>query len=202
VKDEILSAGTLASVKSETTRSVSKRKRKANRENAKKSTGPKTARGKRNSSFNAMKHGLLAKRIKIEDESDAARLRQLSVKLHARYGSDDDQDVRNDLLLEMVVVDYWRFSRGLDAETETCKYTPDWKPYLLPDVARYITANRKVLLKTLDLLEQTRLERVRQKSNLLKFPLKNSDDSEEFPRKQPKPVGSEPDVSIEGDRPA
>lgn len=188
MKDEALPAGPLASVKSETPRSISEPKLKANRENAKKSTGPKTARGKRNSSFNAMKHGLLAKRIKIEDESDAAPLRQLSVKLHARYGSDDDRDVRNDLLLEMVLVDYWRYARGLDAENETSDNPPDWKPYLLPVVERYITANRHALIKTLDLLEQTRLERLMQNSKFLKFSTK-----------EPKPAGPEPGASIEGE---
>lgn len=131
-----------------------------------------------------MKHGMLAKRIKIQDESDADRLGQMSVKLHARYGSDDDKDVRNDLLLETVLVDYWRYASGLDAENETSDNPPDWKPYLLPDVSRYITANRKFLLKTLDLLEQARRGRLRQRSNLLKFPLKNSDDLEGVSRKQ------------------
>ena len=41
-------------------RPVSARKREANRRNAKKSTGPRTARGKANVRFNALKHGLLA----------------------------------------------------------------------------------------------------------------------------------------------
>ena len=41
-------------------RLISERKLKANRENAKKSTGPRTARGKAFSRRNAVKHGLCA----------------------------------------------------------------------------------------------------------------------------------------------
>ena len=48
---------------------TSDRKIAANRANAAKSTGPKTPRGKRNSSRNGIRHGLLASVILIEGES-------------------------------------------------------------------------------------------------------------------------------------
>ena len=44
---------------------VSEKQRRANRQNAKKSTGPKTAAGKARASRNALKHGLLAKDVVI-----------------------------------------------------------------------------------------------------------------------------------------
>jgi hypothetical protein len=44
---------------------VSDRKRRANRANAKKSTGPRTSEGKRRSSRNAVKHGLLSDHLVI-----------------------------------------------------------------------------------------------------------------------------------------
>ena len=44
---------------------VSEKQRRANRQNAKKSTGPKTADGKARASRNALKHGLLAKDVVI-----------------------------------------------------------------------------------------------------------------------------------------
>jgi len=59
MKEETLPAASLTRVKPP--RRVSERKLKANRENAKKSTGPRTARGKAFSRRNAVKHGLCAK---------------------------------------------------------------------------------------------------------------------------------------------
>jgi hypothetical protein len=46
-------------------RPVSERQIQANRRNALRSTGPKTARGKRAVSRNAIKHGLLAREVVI-----------------------------------------------------------------------------------------------------------------------------------------
>jgi len=48
---------------------VSEKQRIANRRNAKKSTGPKTSRGKKTSSRNATTHGLTAKSWLNEEES-------------------------------------------------------------------------------------------------------------------------------------
>jgi hypothetical protein len=48
---------------------LSEKRLAANRANAKKSTGPRTIGGKRNSSRNALKHGILAKTILVDGES-------------------------------------------------------------------------------------------------------------------------------------
>jgi len=48
---------------------LSEKKLAANRANAAKSTGPKTAEGKRNTSRNATRHGILANTILIDGES-------------------------------------------------------------------------------------------------------------------------------------
>ena len=50
--------------------------RKANRQNAKKSTGPRTPEGKARSSQNALKHGLLARDAVMADEDPAEYDRQ------------------------------------------------------------------------------------------------------------------------------
>ena len=50
---------------------ISEKQRKANRENAKKSTGPRTAEGKARSSKNGIKHGLLARDAVMADEDQA-----------------------------------------------------------------------------------------------------------------------------------
>ncbi len=51
--------------------------RNANRQNAKQSTGPRTAEGKQRSSQNGLKHGLLARDAVMADEDPAEYDRQL-----------------------------------------------------------------------------------------------------------------------------
>ncbi|MFH1373303.1 MAG: hypothetical protein ABII79_05885 [bacterium] len=89
----------------------------ANRRNAKKSTGPKTKRGKAIVRYNAMKHGLLAKEAVItvgdgkENEADFGKTLQSLV--------DDFQPVgpMEQILVERIAVSYWRLRRALRAET-------------------------------------------------------------------------------------
>lgn len=52
------------------------RRREINRENARKSTGPRTAEGKARSSSNAVRHGILSKRLLLPKE-DPVKLREL-----------------------------------------------------------------------------------------------------------------------------
>jgi len=94
---------------------LSEARLRANRENAKKSTGPKTSRGKAWSRFNALKHGLLSKKImftpdgKLQDEG----LLELLESLRDKYGRGD---VRTELLVEGIVIEYWRNGQALEIE--------------------------------------------------------------------------------------
>ncbi len=63
MKDSDQGAGRAQAPKPNQLATVSKRKLQANRENAKKSTGPKTPRGKAYSRRNALKHGLFVRHI-------------------------------------------------------------------------------------------------------------------------------------------
>jgi hypothetical protein len=138
---------------------VSERKRRANRENAKKSTGPKTARGKRFSSFNAVTHGLLAKKViyaadgKLMNED----LKRVLDSLRDEYGGGG---VASELLTELVAVDYWRLQKGFEYER---KYLSpkggDFHPQgAMPTILRYMTANRRALEKSLTTLMQLRAQ--------------------------------------------
>lgn len=49
---------------------TSERKRMANRENARRSTGPRTPEGKRSASQNAVTHGLLSREVLFPDEEE------------------------------------------------------------------------------------------------------------------------------------
>ncbi len=80
---------------------ISDARLRANRQNAKKSTGPKTARGKGYSRRNAVKHGLLLKRLLFSDDGEPINeeLHDLYDNLHERYGNGNG-DIRTHLLVE------------------------------------------------------------------------------------------------------
>ncbi len=136
-------------------RPVSERKARANRENAKKSTGPKTARGKRYSSFNAIRHGLLAKKVLFAPDGKLANedLQRLMEDLRDGYGCGD---VASELLAELAAVDYWRLAKGLEYELKyLTKQGGEFHPQGgMPTLVRYMTANRRNFDKSLQLLMQ------------------------------------------------
>ncbi len=73
-------------------------KAEASRRNARRAaTGPKTPRGKKNSSRNAIKHGLLAKEVLItsgpakEDENEFASLQTRMWECHQPVGFEEEQ---------------------------------------------------------------------------------------------------------------
>jgi len=134
---------------------ISNRKLQANRANAKKSSGPRTARGKAAIRFNALRHGLLAKRVMFAPDGKLldSGLEQLLDALREKYGS---VDVRVELLMEATVVDYWRNAKGLEYEMKYlgargCEFHPQGG---MPSLQRYLTANRNALLQDLELLEE------------------------------------------------
>jgi hypothetical protein len=141
-------------------RPVSERKARANRENAKKSTGPKTARGKRNSSFNAIKHGLLTKKVLFAPDGKLANedLRRLMEDLRDGYGCGD---VASELFAELAAVDYWRLAKGLEYEQ---KYlSPQGGEFHpqggMPTLVRYMTASRRNLESSLPKLIGMRVQK-------------------------------------------
>jgi hypothetical protein len=132
---------------------VSAGKLKSNRENSKKSTGPKTARGKANSRFNALKHGLCAKRVMFSSHGKLLEedLLKLLETLQEQYGSDD---VRVQLLCDAIVTEYWRQGQGLRFEmkflNETDMHFTNQGGMAI--LQRYLTGSQRALLKNLELL--------------------------------------------------
>ena len=90
----------------------------ASRLNGAKSNGPVTVEGKAISSQNSLRHGLLAKMVLIEGESETA-FRQLSESLHNAFapvdGSDFDEYENN--LLDTMALSAWRRMRAVGMET-------------------------------------------------------------------------------------
>jgi hypothetical protein len=78
-----------------------------NRENAQKSTGPKTAEGKTASAKNAFKHGFYSKSVCIPGE-DPAGLDALSADLRAEH---QPATTTEELLVDELAQHYWRMKR-------------------------------------------------------------------------------------------
>jgi len=106
-------------------RGISARKLAANRYNAKKSTGPKSSQGKRNSSRNAIKHGILSKDVVVavgDGGEDAAEFEALRQQLWDKY---EPQDIQDELDVEELAAAYWRKRRALRAEMGSIRLSLD-----------------------------------------------------------------------------
>src|SRR5919112_5147114 len=86
---------------------TSDKKAEANRQNALKSSGPKTPEGKAAVRLNALKHGLLSQEILLPGEDQEA-LRELSEHLR-----DELQPVGEleSLIVDRIISAYWRLRR-------------------------------------------------------------------------------------------
>jgi hypothetical protein len=134
-------------------RNVSEAKLHANRANAKKSTGPKSVRGKRHSSFNSIKHGLLARRVMFSASGKFNEdVHRVLESLREHFGCDD---VVTDLLVEQLATDYWRLQEGLKFEIENANSGYAFHPQgITPNLFRYVSMNRRSFEQTLQTLMQ------------------------------------------------
>jgi hypothetical protein len=83
------------------------RRIEANRRNAQRSTGPKTAEGKARAAQNAVAHGLLSRETLLPDE-DPQTLETLAEAMRAELAPEGPQE---QLLVEMMVRALWRLRR-------------------------------------------------------------------------------------------
>ncbi|MHC4788876.1 MAG: hypothetical protein ACYS8K_06700 [Planctomycetota bacterium] len=93
---------------------VTKKKRVANRANARKSTGPRSAGGKAKSSRNALKHGLRSQSV-LAPWENAAEYEAFSAELLAQLAP---RNALERLLATKVVVEAWRLRRASRCEAE------------------------------------------------------------------------------------
>ena len=86
---------------------TSEKQIEANRQNARKSTGPRTQEGKDRVSNNAVKHGLLSQDV-LSFGEDRAALRDLSERLQKELEPVGELE---DMLVDRIVAAYWRLRR-------------------------------------------------------------------------------------------
>jgi hypothetical protein len=92
---------------------TSEKQIQANRQNALKSTGPRTPEGKAAVRHNALRHGLLSKEMILHGEDEEA-LRELDENLRAELQPVGELE---NLLVDRIVTAYWRLRRAGRVET-------------------------------------------------------------------------------------
>ena len=120
---EVISANSSESVSTSTVEPVtpekppvSARKILANGKNALRSTGPKTARGKRNVSRNAIKHGFLAREVVITAGDGEESLEQFHALVEQLGKCYKPVGVIEETLVQTIATTLWRKARVIRAE--------------------------------------------------------------------------------------
>ena len=97
---------------------ASQKQTDANRENAQRSTGPRTAEGKRASCRNALRHGLCAKIVSLP-ESDQVEFKTVVETVEQELAPGGQFEA---LLVDEIATGLWRIRRALQIEAEVFAY--------------------------------------------------------------------------------
>jgi hypothetical protein len=97
-------------------RPVSARKILANRRNALRSTGPKTERGKRTISRNAIKHGLLAREVVMTAGDGEESVKEFHALVENLWNCYEPVGVVEEVLVQTIAASLWRKARVIRAE--------------------------------------------------------------------------------------
>jgi hypothetical protein len=138
-----------------TAKSISQRKLDANRANAKKSTGPQTARGKAHSRRNAVQHGLTSAAVLFHSDGTPVdpELRQLWESLHAKFGSGN---ATTDALINNAVSEWAHQTEAVRLEQGFSEIATRLRHrgVGLASFHRYLTKSQRALLRTVRLLQR------------------------------------------------
>ena len=115
---------------------VSEKQRRANRQNAQKSTGPKTADGKARASRNALKHGLLAKDVVITGTDLSESRADFDAFLADLCSELKPRGLIEETMVERIATCYWRLRRVQRFEAAAIRGALDTPDPDAPDLAR------------------------------------------------------------------
>ena len=136
---------------------VSARKLAANRQNAIHSCGPKTERGKANSSKNAIKHGIFAGKLFSQTEGERLEFQELAAQLVEHY---QPFGFKEQLLVEQILTELIRNSRILRYEQRVLSEDAAFfTGHSLEKVLRYSTFHGRQLSQLLEQLEDEQSKR-------------------------------------------
>ena len=102
---------------------VSEKQLLANRQNASKSTGPRTPEGKAKSSQNSATHSLLSKNVVLSTES-RRQFKRFQTEMFEAMAPQGALEV---LLADRVVVSVWQLQRAIQAKTENLEDPIAWR---------------------------------------------------------------------------
>jgi hypothetical protein len=136
-------------------RTISQRKLEANRRNAKKSTGPRSARGKAFSRCNGTKHGLCSQATLFRPDGKPIdpQLQAVWESLREEYGQDAGA---HQPPVQAVVVEWSHQRRATELEESYFQNSLDdsTSTVSLRNLQRYLTTSRRGLLKNVGLLRK------------------------------------------------
>jgi hypothetical protein len=138
---------------------ISERKLAANRQNATHSCGPKTEQGKANSSKNAIKHGIYARKLFSQTEQGAKELleyEELATQLVDHY---QPVGFKEQLLVEQIFTELVRNGRILRYEEVVLSQCGAFMGQALEKVLRYSTSHGRELSRLLEELEDEQAKR-------------------------------------------
>jgi hypothetical protein len=139
-------------------RTVSARKLAANRRNAANSCGPKTERGKANSSKNAIKHGIFAAKLfSRTEQAERVEYEELAAQLVDQY---QPNGFKEQLLVQQILTELVRNGRILKYEQRVLSEDAVFfMSHALEKVLRYSTFHSRQLSRLLQELEDEQSKR-------------------------------------------
>lgn len=129
----------------------------ANRQNATKSTGPKTPTGKSVSSWNSTRHGLLSKRLPLIYGQSKKQFSRLLASLKQDL---EPVGTLEEVLVEKIAQEYWRLGAAASHEVEALSREKPFRDTSIDKILRYQTTINRQLFQAMNQLE--RLQRLRQ----------------------------------------
>ena len=156
VASEAETAG--AAEKSSAGKQISERKLAANRRNAQRSTGPKTTAGKNNSRRNAIKHGILERKILLPPNGQPCdhELAEFRDRLRAEYPG---EDMYSEFLRDDILFAYSGYGKAIELGKDL-ESQGRWSRINHGDkLDRYLSTHRKALLHNFKELQKLEAER-------------------------------------------
>ena len=135
---------------------------RANRQNARRSTGPTSEAGKENCKMNALKHGLAARVFVVGPDENADEFEALRAQLR-----EDHQPVTQieEILVEEIAQAWWRLQRARHHEAEILRNAPvinkDVYASWFGPIMRYQAAAERALHRAITQLRTTQNDRRR-----------------------------------------